>query len=96
MQVCMLKILQSSLPARVMLALLTVYVQECKCQNKVIKIEMATISKGKKMCPIGLKLFREAINWYSELNLLSPPSLAVIKYFLQMPIEFTFLPKNRC
>ena len=92
----MSKILQSSLPARVMLALLIVYIQECKCQNKVIKIEMATISKGKKMCPIGLKLFREAINWYSELNLLSPPSLAVIKYFLQMPIEFTFLPKNRC
>lgn len=96
MHVFMLKILQSSLSVRVMLALLTVYVQECKCQNKVIKMEMATISKGRKMCPIGLKLFREAINWYSELNLLSPPSLAVIKYFLQMPIEFTFLPKNRC
>lgn len=90
----MLKILQSSLSVRVMLALLTVYVQECKYQNKVIKFEMATISKGRKMCPIGLKLFREAINWYSELNLLSPPSLAVIKYFLQMPIELTFLPKK--
>ena len=30
--------------------------------NKVIKIEMATISKERKMCPIRLKLLREAIN----------------------------------
>lgn len=62
MYVCMLKILQGSLSVHVMLALLTVYVQECKCQNKVIKIEMATISKERKMCPIRLKLLREAIN----------------------------------